>query len=68
MQSLKDQCIKLIATRYSMFKERMDILPVELQEDIKQELLESKMQLLGDKWYPRQSVIVTSSDWGNYKL
>ena len=67
LHTLKDICIQAITKRYSLFKEQLNLIPTELQENVVQELPENKMQCINGKWYPKE-VNSPLSDWGNYSL
>lgn len=69
MKTLKELCKDKIISRYSFFKESLDILPNELKEEVKNGEFNSNYQIIDGKVYPRKSQpCVISNDWLTYKL
>jgi hypothetical protein len=67
MKTLKNTCISQILANYSIFKDNLNILPNELQEDIKDQDFNNRYQIINGRVYARSPNCLDNGDWESYK-
>lgn len=70
MKTLTEMCKDKIVNHYSFFKNKLDVLPHDIKEEIieqKRNEFDAKYQIIYGRIYPKeQQVYIINSDWRNY--
>jgi len=66
-KSLVELCESFIASRYSLFKERLECLPEDLRGEI-QNKVKPRMQIIDGRYYAIEELPrFLGGDWGSYR-